>query len=120
NSTSRIFSFVGIGNGPVALVSGLTLTKGKVTDSGGAVFSSQSLILDHVAITGSSATIDGGAVYVFNAPLTVLDSLVSNNTAGGRGGGIGSDSVASIMQITRSTLTQNTAGIFGGAIALDV
>jgi hypothetical protein len=88
--------------------------------------SSTALLLSHVFLTDGAATtssgnsgIDdgfGGAIDVnTGAALTVLDSVITGNTAEQNAGAI-DDNTTSAVRVVRSTLSNNTAGGLGGAI----
>jgi hypothetical protein len=82
-----------------------------------------SLLLDGSAVTGNVAQgKDGGGVYFFGAitpaGLTIRNTTVSGNSAGGAGGGIAFTSVTGTPVIQNSTITGNAAGNgLGGGIA---
>jgi hypothetical protein len=96
--------------GRVSLVSSsITHCSGRF---GGALFSKSSLILSVSRVNGCSAEIDGGALYSEGPSSITLSSLITNCTAGRRGGTIYSGS--SVMVIS-SDILNCTAGEDGGA-----
>ena len=116
-SLSRAFT-VTVTEGAVEF-KGLMITNGlasgeDVAGQGGAIYSLADLVLDGVAITNSSASLDGGAVYVAGANLVVTDSTISGNTANG--------GAALAVQNGSATITggvfENNVGQASGAIAL--
>ncbi|HXA30458.1 MAG TPA: choice-of-anchor Q domain-containing protein [Candidatus Angelobacter sp.] len=143
--SGRLFTVNGDGPTTVA-INGLTLTGGRVTDSdngdgsndGGAVLvlSQDGLALNHDVVTGNEAIGNGGGVAVDNAgaSLTVLDTIVKNNTAGSsatscgpqeivtptlsfsNGGGVFAQGMATM---TGSSVAGNVAGGDGGGIFLE-
>lgn len=101
-------------------IEGLTLTDGQETD-GGAIRdrNAQLTILDSV-LTGNTATGLGGALYEYgynNGYDTVIrNSTISDNTAGDAGGGVYARYSAG--SIYNSTISGNTAGgMYGSAYA---
>ena len=104
---------VNIGN---LTLSGFTLTGANVTSSanGGAVFINNTggtaTISDSI-ITGNTSLSRGGGIESFGT-LTVINSTISNNTSG-RGGGIFNSGTATI---TGSVVTGNNATTEGGGI----
>jgi hypothetical protein len=103
-----------------------TITGDSLADGGGGIHLFQ--IGDEITISNSiikdnasTNTYGGGGLYVSQVPdtagagLTVSDSVISGNTTGGHGGGILSD--LSKIKFVRSSITDNTAGEMGGALA---
>ena len=80
----RVFDVVGDG---VAEISGLTLTNGFTTGSGGAIQSRSELTVSGTVVKDSSAGQEGGGIASF-APLDVVASTVVDNESGDAGGGI--------------------------------
>jgi parallel beta-helix repeat protein len=64
-------------------------------------------------ISGNTATGNGGGILMSGGELTLQDSTVSGNGSGNAGGGL-SLTGPSPMQITRSTISGNTAVLGGG------
>ena len=117
SNSSRIFN-IDDGNGakdtPVT-ISGLALVNGNDSD-GGAIKSLESLTIVNSIISGNTASSDGGGIYVnTSGKFTMTGTTVSNNTAID-GGGLYLE-VAGGISITNSTISGNTAtsGKGGGA-----
>jgi CSLREA domain-containing protein len=118
---SRVFNIddgKSFSNSDVTLV-GLTLTGGDVS-AGGAILSFENLNLVDSAVSGNCALV-GGGVYLGRLPsrggnLTLTRSVIQNNSASGRGGGIFANSSASALTILDSQFLENTAGGDGGGL----
>jgi predicted outer membrane repeat protein len=122
-STSRIFE---IAPGAIATIENLTLTKGTVTGSGGAVIvdSSATLTLMRDTLSNNSAVTDSmgnggfGGAAENDGSLTVLGSTFQSNSAQASGGAIDSFSGSSgTLTVTNSKFFGNTSSTFGGAIS---
>lgn len=118
NNASRVFYLY---NGAATLdvtISGLTITGGNASNGAGVIDFDENLILDHVTITGNTASGDGAALWGdgFNMNLTVRDSTLSGNTAGGKGGGIYVEDTGGPLLIQRTVITGNSATGNGGGI----
>jgi len=138
---SRVFN-VDDGN-PATLIDveivGLTLTGGDASASGGAIATTENLVIADSVITGNrttSSTSGTGGGGIFSAAgsvapnsLTIRDSTISHNVATGyqfaQGGGIHSGGGSAT--ITGSTISHNSAtgylsahggGIFGGSLTV--
>ncbi len=111
------------------VIGGMTISGGALLTGdgrGGAIFTTENLLLIETEISGNSAADGGGGIYQPFGSLTVQNSLIVNNTSGGGGGGIfaGSEDgeLGSLVTITNSTIAQNlTTSIvdhpgFGGGI----
>ncbi|MEJ2708534.1 MAG: choice-of-anchor Q domain-containing protein [Anaerolineales bacterium] len=97
-------------------ISGVTLSAGSVTGSGGAIYNLSELSLYSSAVTGNQASENGGGVY--NAPgatFTLQDSTLSDNHAGADGGALADG--GGMTTVANSTLSGNTAGGLGGGMA---
>jgi CSLREA domain-containing protein len=144
NDASRIFNITAPA-GPTISISGLTLTHGSTTGSGGAISATGSATLDlsDLSITQSHADSQGGGIYSVDdlaitrstlsgntgssgaglyqsasggtGSATVSDSSFTGNTATNNGGGIMSQ--GKYMTVTNSTVSGNTATNWGGGIA---
>jgi hypothetical protein len=121
--------------GTVVTFQGFTITGGRAVSpdpanngaagSGGGIrdTGNVSLTLDHIVLTGNTATNDGGGLEMENLvstpwTLRVLNSTVSNNHAGDAGGGIDVDGHGHTI-VTNSTITGNSTSNQGGGIWLD-
>jgi predicted outer membrane repeat protein len=77
---------------------------------------SGAITLDQVTITGGTtpAGVNGGGIQApGGGTVTVTNSTVSGNTAGGNGGGV---AAAGAVTLTNSTISGNTAGVNGGGV----
>ncbi len=78
---SRVFN-IDDGNALSAInvgISGLTLTGGDVTGSGGAILSNENLTVSDSTVIDNSATEGGGGIYSAAGSLTITRSTVSAN-----------------------------------------
>ncbi|HEU5100153.1 MAG TPA: family 16 glycosylhydrolase, partial [Roseiflexaceae bacterium] len=106
-----------------ATIRNLTLTNGYGSQRAGGVLNNGTLTLDHVAVTGNTMATTagdfwqgGGGIYNDDgATLNLVDSTVSNNTAGWSGGGVYSF-FNTTTTIVRSTISGNTSADVGGGI----
>ncbi len=117
-SQSRVFR---ITPGHVVIIAGLKISSGSAEGgSGGGIFNEQAtLTVDNCHLDGNFAAF-GGGIYN-NGSLTIIDSIVSNNSAGyttglpvGQGGGIFNEETTTIIH---STISGNTAAFSSGGIA---
>lgn len=80
------------------------------------------LVLNNCRILRNTADMIGGAIYVRDAEVEIVDSLLSQNTAT-RSGDSGSGGAIfvrrGVVTITRSVITRNAAISSGGAIFID-
>ncbi|HYF48966.1 MAG TPA: hypothetical protein VEJ63_06155, partial [Planctomycetota bacterium] len=111
-------------------ISGLTIGDGNATDGGGVfVGFSRTVTLNNCVVTGCNASNSGGAVFVddqsfyyssYDTQLNINGSTISNNTAGYYGGAIraNNDSNNTIVSLYNSTVSGNSSGDRGGGIFL--
>ena len=107
--------------GAVATASYLTLSGGYGWQLAGCVLNNGNLTLDHITVTGCTMDTDagdfwqgGGGIYSGEgAILNLIDSTVSNNSAGWSGGGV-MGFFNSTTTILRSTITGNVSNDTGG------
>ena len=96
-------------------ISGLTLTGGSAPD-GAAIFTSSSLTLTNVTVTGNHAADNGGGIAAvdskYDINVDIENSTISGNTADGAGGGI--LAFGGSLSLTGSTVSGNTADGGGG------
>ena len=127
NHHERIFTLDMNTDGDPVGISGLKLTNG-YADKGGAIFDyNATLTLASAALTGNTATGDGGALYeaghtvAAGQDTSIYDTEITGNSAGGNGGGL--YSAYSLGTIGTSTISGNHAdagnGIGGGASSND-
>jgi Right handed beta helix region/RTX calcium-binding nonapeptide repeat (4 copies) len=140
NNSDRLFN---IDNGSTSTdinvtISGLTLTNGKSTGNGGAIYNNAenltlsnvsltnnravsggaiyndgdgSLVIQNSILTGNSSG-SGGAVYFADGSLTIQNSTISGNTSNEDGGGL--YLAGGVILIEDSTISGNTAAIDDG------
>lgn len=97
-----------IGGGTVT-VRDLTITNGQTTSLGGGIYVGTAAVLTNVRVAGNSAgtnNFGGGIEADFHSSLTLVDSTVSGNTAGGSGG---IDMFMAKASLTNSTVSGNHA-----------
>ena len=114
NLTSRIFE-VSVGSG--LTINKLTLKDGFTTIIGGAILNHGKLNVRDSVITHNSAVSglgdgQGGAVFSDGSDLTLINDVITNNTADLAGGGIMIDGNCSTL-ISYCTIDGNFAGGFG-------
>jgi hypothetical protein len=103
-------------------IDGLTLTKGKVTGKGGALYVAPggTVSLSDVSVTSNAATDLGGGICVdtnnqtnpIPSSLTLIDSTINGNSSSTRGGGV----YAWNVTVSQSQLTSNQSLSDGGAL----
>jgi hypothetical protein len=82
---------------------------------GGVINWSHLDVIDSLIAGNSAQTYDGGGIYNANGVVTVTESTLDGNTAGGYGGGFFNGAA---LTLARSTLSNNTAGNSGGGLAV--
>jgi CSLREA domain-containing protein len=108
------------GTGPTVVLSSLTIRGGKINPGGGGgIFNDNQgkLTLQDVLVTGNEGEIAAGIFNQDDSILTLTNSVVSNNTAPDLGGGIAIWN-SSVATITDSTISGNSTGQFGGGIQI--
>ncbi len=118
NNASRIF-FIDDNTAAIKAVtiSGLTLTNGNDA-GGGAIVSAESLTIVNSIIADNTSTVDGGALrFQSSGKLVIKDSQFTGNTATDDGGAPYAISLSKgSIKITNTAFTGNDAGDDGGAI----
>jgi len=97
-------------------LSGLTLSGGDTSGSGGAILNKESLSIGSSTISGNSSNGLGGGVFSFSGTLNINNTTISNNTAVD-GGGVFNQIYGSTLTITDSTISGNIAADDGGGIS---
>jgi len=111
NDAARIFDiFANV------TMSNLTLLGGGGVLEGAAIRSSANLTIIDSTIKESSATLNGGGVFVDSGDLSIFGSTINDNSAFSKGGGVFIGSGAGTVTITNSTISGNTASLRGGGI----
>ena len=95
-------------------ISGLTLTGGDASGSGGAVDNFENLNLDGVVVAGNRASFGGGVNNALSGVLTITNSTIAGNEAAIDGGGIFSRNELTAINVT---ISANSAVGNGSAIA---
>jgi predicted outer membrane repeat protein len=95
-------------------IRGVTITNGKDSFRGGAIFYEGILTLINTRLSGNEAK-DGGAIYTFSGTVILINTTVSGNTATESGGGIYNNHGQLIIR--GSTFSGNSASFGGGALA---
>jgi CSLREA domain-containing protein len=121
NNASRVFSN---NTGAVTTISNLRVTGGNgvssvTTGRGGGVYNNGgTLTLMNVVVTGNTAANGGGLNNAGTATFTLINCTVSNNTSTSSGGGM-QNFAGNTMNIINSTVSGNVSnsnGIGGGAV----
>ena len=90
-------------------------------DCGGGLFNTSNNsylnpIIDNCDITGNISTDNGGGIYSWICPITIRNSLVSENSSDGSGGGIYNEAHNYGSTIEKCTISGNRAAFYGGGI----
>ncbi len=101
-----------VDSGVTATISGLTISGGSTSDSGGGISNDGTLTVTDSTIAGNSA-LQGGGIFNNAGALTVTDSTIAGNSASDRAGGIRNDGT---LAVTDSAITGNSASNDGGGI----
>jgi cathepsin L len=107
------------GEGPGAVLDGLTIRNGYQNDNGGAVYcyysspTFKNCIFENNTATGYKK--NGGAIALYNSSPTIFNCRIVNNTVSGYGGGI-SCRDSSCPKILNCKILGNHAGIEGGGV----
>ncbi|MEO6193877.1 MAG: IPTL-CTERM sorting domain-containing protein [Thermoanaerobaculia bacterium] len=117
NNASRVFYLYNDAALIDVTISGLTITQGAASTGAGIVDFDENLTLDHVAITGNTATGEGGGLWMdgFTFAATIRDSTISGNTAA-RGGGVYNEDTGGPLLFQRTVITNNQATGRGGGV----
>jgi uncharacterized repeat protein (TIGR01451 family)/CSLREA domain-containing protein len=135
------FSVFSVGNETVS-ISGLTITGGHVSLTGGGIFNSGQLTLTDCTVDGNASDLFGGGIYntgtltinrcaiwmnkalqgggLFasgSLPMTLINTTVAVNFASNEGGGIANYKFGSSITLNNCTVAGNSAGArFGGIV----
>lgn len=87
---------------------------------GGGILSYGNLTANRIRVTGNNSNQRGGGIYFANGTSQINDSLIAANTSVTSGGGVFLDGQASTVLVTlnNSTLSGNSAGGSGGGLAV--
>ncbi|NDD99780.1 hypothetical protein EB008_05760, partial [bacterium] len=115
SGNSSGFNFFNIAAGGSLFISGVTVSGAVFTSGNGGAFNNLgSLAISASKITGNSA-LNGGGIINQGTSLVVKNSIISNNTTAGYGGGINNYNGGTIS-IFNSTISGNSATNGGGGI----
>jgi hypothetical protein len=105
-----------VSNAGMATVSGTFNSSGSrsiwffdnhATIAGGAIYNSSAMTVTVVTISGGSAATFGGGIFNNDATMSIASSLITGNSAAG-GAGIVNNMLSSTMDVTDSTISENT------------
>jgi CSLREA domain-containing protein len=107
----RVIHVVGAGN---LTASGLTITNGRTTSSGGGIRNEGALNLSNatVAANETTASFGGGIANSGTATMSLTNVTLSGNRAEGDGGGI-DQGIGGLLNLNNVTITGNTTDISG-------
>ena len=125
-NTRRVFYLYSSSNSPLtATITGLTIRDGSSGGGAGIRASTFNLTLDQVDLISNTAASNGNGgglnfdpTSSFTVSLTIRNSLLSGNHAGGTGGGIYLYHAKSGVVITNTQIVSNTAVRSGGGVYL--
>jgi hypothetical protein len=112
NNAVNIFD---VASGVTATIEGLTMTSGGGNYNGGAIYSNGTLTVADSSLVLNSAGGVGGAISNVGGILNVTDTTFLANSSGGVGGGIFNDT-SSTMTVSDSVLIYNNADTGGGIL----
>lgn len=118
NSAVRIFDTSTAAAGIDVKLRDFSLIAGSAAGGGGAILiGDEAVTLERTIVQDNTVSGAGGAIHLDldGASLSLIDSKLTGNKAGGDGGAIDMYGVGSVT-ITRSTISGNVAGSNGGAI----
>ena len=84
---------------------------------GGGIDNENKVMVASTTIYGNSAG-SGGGVMNHGGAATIMDSIISKNAANNEGGGIIDCTFGSITSVTRSIISDNSAGVRAAALNL--
>ncbi|MDJ0961292.1 MAG: choice-of-anchor Q domain-containing protein, partial [Acidimicrobiia bacterium] len=117
NSSGRV---IDVASDSSAVIRDLSITGG-VTDVGAdgagvrAIGSGSVVTLEGVHIWGNDSAGSGGGVYT-TQQVSIIDSYIDSNTASSGGGGVASSTPAAVVDVIRTTVASNSAGVRGGGL----
>jgi len=109
-NADRVFNITGD-----ATISGLTLTQGKTSIYGGAIYANHATLTLCDSVISASTAYRGGGVFVNYGSATINGSRIVGNAATKSGGGIEAYKAATLA-VMHSTISGNNGGCYGGGI----
>ena len=111
-SGSKAFCGGGIMNEGMATITNSTIS-GNTANFGGGIFSSDTVTITNSTINGNTAD-SGGGIYSYGY-FDICNSTIAGNSAG-YGAGVYNDSLCYLAFFTNSTVSGNTASVYGGGL----
>jgi hypothetical protein len=111
DSLDRVFDLLG---SPIVQISGVTITGGNSDFGGGIYVQSGELTLTNSRVTNNAAGGSGAGIHS-KSTLTIIHSRLDNNWAYESGGGLFNSSSGSLVMIDNRV--DNNAGAYGGGIS---
>jgi len=108
---------INVFGGPEVIITDLTIQNGSA-DKGAGIYAATSVTINNAVITQNLAANYGGGIYVYDGPLILDNTTVSDNEAGLAGGGIDNrfDSAITNSQILNNRITTPSPAVtVGGA-----
>ena len=113
SDNSRVFNIATTADVPVSLI-GLTITGGSAAGGGGILVSSTVVDLTDVNVTGNQSAGGNGGGIQTDSQLTLNNSVVSSNIASNRGSGGGIAASSESVTLNNSVVSDNLATSFRG------
>jgi uncharacterized repeat protein (TIGR01451 family) len=104
----RIFRILA---GNTVSMNAVTISNGRVTGNGGGILNQGALTLTNSTLSGNHASDDGGGIDSLNAPVSIIGSTLSGNSAGRFAAAVFRNSAATLRNCT---VVGNTAPDTGG------
>jgi len=113
NSTGTVVT-IDSGEGPDAILSGLTITNGYTEEDGAGIrIDGSEPTLDFLIVSNNTSLWSGAGIHCHESFISLTDSRISGNSAEGNGGGI--NLFESTLNLDNSIFTENQAEGYGGA-----
>lgn len=116
NNQNRVL-LIDNGNGNKSNVNlqNLKIIRGKDTDKGGGIFNREKLTITNSVISGNSAQ-NAGGLYNKDGAVRIVNSTITGNRAGFRGGGLYNRPTNEEFIVINSTVSGNSSGGGGGGL----
>ena len=91
-NTDQVLSFNNVERPSSVHLINLSIVNGNAPQkSGGGIYSNQKMLIENCKISNNTARYGGGGLYIENSNIVILNTIISNNTTSGRGGGFNLD-----------------------------